>query len=302
MTEDQRLARLTPPAGRIDVVIDTDTYNEIDDQFAIVHALLSPEKLNVQAIYAAPFFTDFNQRSTSAGDGMEKSHEEILRLLDLMDISAEGLVYRGSSAFLPSEEEAVESDAARDLIRRAQASTGPLYVVALAALTNIASALLLEPGIRDKVVVVWLGGHAFHWPHTREFNLLQERAATRVVLSSGVPLVLIPCMGVTSHLHTTVPELERYAEPTHPVGRFLTQRFKEYETDHLGWSKEVWDLAPVAYLLDESWVPTEHASTPELEDDLTWRLTQGRHTLRVATFVDRNAIFRDLFTKLATPN
>ncbi len=299
MTEDTRLARMTPPAERIDVVIDTDTYNEIDDQFAIVHALLSPEKLNVQAIHAAPFFTDFNPRSTSANDGMEKSHEEILRLLELMDVSAEGLVYRGSSAFLPSEDEAVESDAARDLIRRAQASTGPLYVVALAALTNIASALLLDPGIRDKIVVVWLGGHAFHWPHTREFNLLQERAATRVVLRSEVPLVLIPCMGVTSHLHTTVPELERYVESAHPVGRFLTQRFKEYKADHLGWSKEVWDLAPVAYLLDASWVPTKHASTPELTDDLTWRLTEGRHTLRVATFVDRNAIFKDLFTKLA---
>ncbi len=299
MTEDQRLTRLTPPAGRVDAVIDTDTYNEIDDQFAIVHALLSPEKLNVQAIYAAPFFTDFNHRSTSAGDGMEKSHEEIMRLLDLMGVSAEGLVYRGSSAFLPSEQEAVESDAARDLIQRAQASTRPLYVVALAALTNIASALLLEPSIRDKLVVVWLGGHAFHWPHTREFNLLQERAATRVVLRSGVPLVLIPCMGVTSHLHTTVPELERYAESTHPVGHFLTQRFKEYEADHLGWSKEIWDLAPVAYLLNESWVPTEYTSTPELEDDLTWRLTRDRHTMRVATFVNRNAIFRDLFTKLA---
>ena len=37
------------------MVLDTDTYNEIDDQFAVVHALLSPEHLNVEALYAAPF-------------------------------------------------------------------------------------------------------------------------------------------------------------------------------------------------------------------------------------------------------
>jgi hypothetical protein len=51
-----RLEKLQPPDGKIRMVIDTDTYNEIDDQFAVVHALLSPERLSVEGIYAAPFF------------------------------------------------------------------------------------------------------------------------------------------------------------------------------------------------------------------------------------------------------
>ena len=55
------------------MVLDTDTYNEIDDQFALVYALLCPEKLNVEAVYAALFTND---RSTGPGDGMEKSYEE----------------------------------------------------------------------------------------------------------------------------------------------------------------------------------------------------------------------------------
>ena len=45
------------------MVLDTDTYNEIDDQFALVYALLCPEKLNVEAVYAALFTND---RSTGA--------------------------------------------------------------------------------------------------------------------------------------------------------------------------------------------------------------------------------------------
>ncbi len=40
--ETTRLERLLPPTGRVRMVLDTDTYNEIDDQFALVHALLSP--------------------------------------------------------------------------------------------------------------------------------------------------------------------------------------------------------------------------------------------------------------------
>lgn len=295
MTEAQRLERLKPPTGRVNAVIDTDTFNEIDDQFAIVHALLSPEKFNVQAIHAAPFL---NHRSSSAGDGMEKSYDEILRILERMDVSSEDFVYRGSSSFLASETEAVESDAAHDLIRRAKESTEPLYVIALAALSNIASALLLEPSIIKKIVVVWLGGNAPYWSHNNEFNLKQERAATRVVFESGVPLVQIPCMGVTSHLRTTVPELERYIPKDNEVGQFLLERFKDYNDNHLGWSKEIWDLAPGAFLLDESWVPSIITQTPTLADDLMYTKSNKDHDMRLATFINRDAIFRDLFMKL----
>ncbi|HOT93523.1 MAG TPA: nucleoside hydrolase, partial [Anaerolineae bacterium] len=78
LSEAERIIRLEPPTGKVQMVLDTDTYNEVDDQFAVVQALLSPEKLDVLALYAAPFFND---RSTGPADGMEKSYQEILRLL-----------------------------------------------------------------------------------------------------------------------------------------------------------------------------------------------------------------------------
>ena len=55
LSESERLRMLEPPGSRVRMVLDTDTYNEIDDQFAVVYALLSTEKLDVEAIYAAPF-------------------------------------------------------------------------------------------------------------------------------------------------------------------------------------------------------------------------------------------------------
>ncbi|MEI9999839.1 MAG: hypothetical protein WDO13_12120 [Verrucomicrobiota bacterium] len=83
--------------------------------------------------------------------------------------------------------------------------------------TNVASALLLEPRIAENIVVVWLGGNAPYWPHTREFNLEQDIHASRVLLDSGVPLVFLPCYPVTSHLITTVAELETATCPPQPA-------------------------------------------------------------------------------------
>ena len=94
---------------------------------------------------------------------MEKSYEEILRLLDRLKISPDNFVFKGSTRFLESIQTPCPSNAVSDLIERAlKPSDKPLYVVAIGAITNIASAILIEPKIIDKIVVVWLGGHALH--------------------------------------------------------------------------------------------------------------------------------------------
>ena len=80
MKQEQLIKMLTPPKGVVDMVLDTDAYNEIDDQFATAYAIKSPDKVNLKALYAAPFF---NAHSSSPADGMEKSYQEILHLLRL---------------------------------------------------------------------------------------------------------------------------------------------------------------------------------------------------------------------------
>lgn len=292
-----RLARLQPPTGKVRMVLDTDTYNEVDDQFALVHALLSPERISVEAIYAAPYF---NNRSTGPADGMEKSYEEIHRLLEKLNWPARDFVYRGSTAYLDHSLQPQESAAARDLIARAMASPAddPLYVVAIGAITNVASAVLLEPKIIEKIVVVWLGGHALHWPNTREFNLKQDVLAARLLLDCGVPFVLIPCMGVVSHLHTTIPELETYVAGRGAIGDYLVDIVKGYHDDHRGWSKVIWDISTIAYLLNEQWTPSHLVHSPVLTDQVTWSVDHSRHLIRYVHYIERDPIFRDLFTKL----
>ena len=312
ISNSTRLERLQPPDGKVRMVIDTDTYNEIDDQFAVVHALLSPEKLAVEGIYAAPFF---NHRSTGPGDGMEMSYDEILRLLDKLELPSKNLAYRGSSGFLADYEHPIASEAVNDLIERAMSSDEVLYVAAIGALTNIASAILSEPNIIEKITIVWLGGNALHWPHTNEFNLSGDVLASRLVLDCGVPLVLIPCAGVTTHLRSTVPEIERYVQGQGAIGDYLAETFKAYNDDHFGWSKVLWDIVATAYLVNPDWMPSNIISSPMIAQrpaidepgqdaypkeiqQLTWSFDHSRHPIRCAYYVDRDPIFRDLFTKL----
>ena len=204
LSETQRIKMMECPDHPVDIVIDSDAYNEIDDQYAISYALHVPEKINVKAIYAAPFF---NERSSGPADGMEKSFQEILKLLQLSEMEVP--VFRGSEEYLHDEKTPIFSTAASDLAKRAMnySSENPLYVIAIAAITNIASALLMQPSIADRIVIVWLGGNSLEFPDNREFNCMQDVTAARVVFQSGAPLIILPCMGVVSAFTISGPEL-----------------------------------------------------------------------------------------------
>ncbi len=296
LTDAKRLALLEPPTGQVSIVIDTDTYNEIDDQFALAYALLSPDRMLVEAIYAAPFH---NKRSDSPGDGMERSYDEIVRVLAQLGMPDAAPIYRGSTSWLPARDKPVHSAAAQDLIARAHAErSGPLYVVAIGAVTNVASALLIDPSIAEKIVIVWLAGHPTSWPHSWEFNIMQDHHSSRVVLDSGAPLVLVPCINVTEHLRTTEAELDRYLRGRGAIGDYLCEIFAGYHTDRYAWSKEIWDMGPVAWLINPAWLQTVVTHSPILSNEMVWGIDPRRHLILEAITVNRDAIFGDFFRKV----
>lgn len=295
-------ARLEPPAGKVDAVVDSDTYNEIDDQFAVSYALLSPEKMAIHAVYAAPFHND---RSQSAGDGMEKSYEEILRILGRLGTKPEGFAFRGSQNFMTGAGEPVESPAARDLITKAMARRhGPLYVLTIGAPTNVSSAILMEPRIREHIVVVWLGGQPLDLGTAREFNLQQDIHASRVLFDSGVPLVVVPTRNVSEHLRTSVPEIKHHLAGKSPIASYLASEYEKFTNERrpaAGYplTRVIWDISTVAWLVDAKWIPSKIVPSPYLEDDFTYRQDPGRHPIRYATHANRDRVFNDLFRKLA---
>ena len=300
LSDDQLLKKLTIPAAgtkKLDMVLDTDTYNEVDDQFAVCYSLCSPERLNVEAIYAAPFF---NERSTGPEQGMELSYDEIVRLTGKLGYKPEGFVYKGSRGYLPDMETPQDSPAARDLVRRGMAHTedDPLYVVSIAAITNVASALIMEPELVRRIVVVWLGGQPLSHPFAREFNLSQDLYASRTIFDCGVPLVLIPCQGVASHLLTTVQELQTCMGGVNDVCDTLIEILSGYREDHFGWAKEIWDISTIGMLNNPDWIPSQIEPSPILTEQHTYSRDFRRHPIRVAYYLHRNPIFQDMFKKL----
>lgn len=291
------ISRLEPASdGVLQVILDTDTYNEIDDQFAVVYALLAKERLKVNAIYAAPFL---NTRSESAGDGMEKSHEEILRLLSRMDIDPEGFVFKGSDRFMiDNDGQPVPSEATQHLINHVKNTEGLTYVVTLGAPTNVSSAIMLAPEIKDKIVVVWLGGKAHYWSTATEFNLMQDLKASQVLFDSGVPLVQIPTNPVTSHLMTSLPEIEKYLKDQGAIGHYLYEIYEDYYSDHYAKSKVIWDISAVAYLLNDKWFNTTLVQSPILTSEMTYSIDRSRHFIRVVNNLHRDPIFGDMFKRI----
>lgn len=302
LAQDGLEQKLALPAGKVNAVLDTDTYNEIDDQFAVAYALRSPTRMTVEAIYAAPYLND---RSKSAGDGMKKSYDEILRILSRLNVDHKNYAFTGSQTFLSGPQKPVESPAARDLIAKAlKPRTGHLYVLTIGAPTNVSSAILMEPKIKDKIVVVWLGGQPYDWPTANEFNLKQDLHASRILYDSGVPLVNVPTKNVSEHLRTTVNEMDRYLKGKSPIADYLNGEFAAYCKAHspdpsFPYSKVIWDISTIAWIVEPKWVPSRLVPSPMLTDDLKYKQAPGRHLVRVATDANRDRIFDDLFRKLS---
>ena len=287
--------RLREPEEPVSVVLDTDTFNEIDDQFALAYAVLA-KNIDLHAVYAAPFH---NINSSGPEDGMRKSYDEILRILGMLDdlgVPVPETVLEGSRKYLPGADIPVDSPAADDIIRRGMSGDyEPLYVAAIGAPTNVASALLKEPRLRDRIVIVWLGGQPLYWHTAREFNLQQDLHASRILFDSGAPLFQIPCTNAAEHLRTTVWELEHHMKGRNSLGDYLCRIFGEHAEKNGRLSKVIWDIAVIAWFENSSWIPSHFEASPILTESITWSRDPSRHPVRIAHGVDRDAVFRDLF-------
>ena len=278
------------------MILDTDTYNEIDDQFALIYSLFSPEQIRLAGVTAAPFE---NSRSANYADGMEKSFQEICRILEITGKSGEVPAFRGSTTRLPDRNTPVNSEAADFLVEQgkiAAAKGEKLIICAIGALTNVASAILKSPELKEQSVVVWLGGHVLSESNPREFNLLGDLTASQVVFSCGVPLVQIPCLGVASSLEITLAEL-RKSLPQDSIGTYLVEIFADYMHHDENALKVIWDISAIAALLNPAAFDWEVVPAPVLTDDCIWHGTAA-NLIKRATSCRSKVIFEDLFAKI----
>lgn len=303
------MQRLQKPTSAIDVVIDTDTYNQVDDLYALAYLILSDEKLKLKGIFAAPFYSPPSmgriRQNNSPGEGMHQSYDAIMELLDVMKRDdLKQIVFHGSETNLKNEITPVESDAARELVRLAKEHTTekPLYVIAIAALTDIASAILLDRSIIDKIVVIWLGGHGFDWHSCTDFNASQDIAAARVLFGCGAAVVQLPLNGVVAEFRISRIELEYYLKGKNDLCDYLLECSLELMKNApiYNWSKPLWDVTVVAWLLDPKFMEDRYEHSPVFEYDLHYGTDCGRHFIKYVYHINRDILFEDMFRKFIT--
>ncbi len=296
---------IKPPFDNVDAVLDTDAYNEIDDQFAISYMILSPERINVKAIYAAPFYIPYqetNRTAYSPEEGMEQSYDEINHILDLADMQEmKSIVFKGSRGYLKSDKEPQISPAAKDLAERAMGYTkvNPLYVICIGCLTNIASAILINPEIADRIVVVTMSGSGADWEEEMEFNLIQDMPASKIVYNCGADVIQLPGMNVATEFRVTKPELEYWLGGKNPLADYLAE-YTAYQADSYAkgkpWSRVLWDVPAVAWLMndDEKFMKVRVKPLPE------FLKTSDSKTDEIGYiyWVNRDNIFEDLVNKV----
>jgi purine nucleosidase len=283
-----------PSGGAVRAVIDTDAANEIDDQFAVAYALLSPERIEVEALYAAPFHND---HSTGPGDGMRQSYEELHRVLACLDPQPELPILEARAAGCPRLTSRLPARQARTWwVGR---WTAPRRCMSSRSCAD--QCRRRDPG-RAGDPGPHRGGLAGRQPQRLASGGRVQREpgphAGRVLLDSGVRLVHVPCRSVTEQLLTTQPEIERYVRGRGAIGEYLAELYDAAFADHLGRSRSLWDLGPVAWLVNPEWVPTVALHSPLLTDQDTWSHDPFRHLILEVRSVERDAIFTDLFRRL----
>ncbi|MBW8786069.1 MAG: nucleoside hydrolase, partial [Novosphingobium sp.] len=152
-----------------------DLSGDIDGLFATVHALLSPSA-EVRGIVgtAAAQPTETAQRSADRA-------EEILRL---MGLSGKIPVHVGADRRLPAAATPVDCAGARAIIAEAMRDSPlPLYVTVGGGLTEVASALMLEPRIAERFTLVWIGGDSHSKFEGVEYNFTLDKKAAQYVFN-----------------------------------------------------------------------------------------------------------------------
>lgn len=278
------------------VIIDTDAKNEADDQFAIVHALLS-ETLDVRGLIAAHFGTERSDTS------MLDSRAEIDLLLEHLGRS-DVRVENGAADPLPDETTAADSPGARLIVEEARKEgEGPLQIAFLGPLTDMAAALLLDPGIAETdTTVIWIGGPGYGERETgdrSEFNLRNDIAAANVVFRSGIRIWQVPR---TAYVMTSVgyAELEEKVRPCGELGAYLVDQLIDWNAT---WHREpiehraLGDSPAIGLMLNPmgGQFRTVPAPTFGAEGGL---LPGTGGTVRVCELYDSRYLLEDMFAKL----
>lgn len=282
------------------LILDTDAYNEIDDQFAIACFYYS-KKVDLLAVCAEHYMHD---RCNSTELGMKRSYNEIVKVLTLCDPHYKTETYLGSTTSIDAHGAAVDSDAQDAIIRIAKESNEIVYVAAIGALTNVASALLKAPEIKEKICVLFVGCRPLAIGCPVEYNVEQDYKAAQAVFDSGVPLIIVPDANVTQKLRSPI-DCVSLLKGANPVCDYLYDiSYNAYCAvgKPCTWARTIWDLGAPAMFETPECATIEFMPRPILTEERGYAFDNSRPEMIMVTDLDRDPIFERAWSVLREGN
>ena len=279
---------------KINVILDTDTYNECDDQFALAYMLKSQDIFNIEAITVAPY--SHKKYNVSVREGLENSYNEILKICKWLNFDTAGKIFKGSEDYICNGYNE-NNDAVNKIIEIALKNE-KTYIMAIGAITNVALAIKKAPEIIEKIEVVWLGGNELNYKDNLEYNFKQDIDAVKIVFESSVELTILPCKDVISKLIIDINTLKDNLEDKSILCNYLIDRFYNDGYHGVQERRVIWDISVIAYLINRDWFTSEELSCPNIKDDTSYELTNDGHKIRIVNHIEVNKVYKDLFSKL----
>lgn len=264
------------------IIVDADTGNEVDDLYALVRILLEPT-VQVTALNAAHWQTSHWTEPRS----MENSHRLNQQLLGEMGMEIKTL--RGAPARMYDwGDRAQHSAAAYEIIRQAKESD-EVTILVLGALTNVASAVFIEPAIASRLNVFWLGTTMDFETKVlkrNDFNPMMDPFALDYLLDSKAQMHIIP-VNVAATMKISLDEMEAKIG-NHFLGKHLQRRWVNH-VDGDRRSRTLWDLALVTVFIHPEFAETKIVTTSR---------DSGNRPITFYKSIDAEAIYQDFYKTL----
>ncbi len=283
------------PGSRTPVVLSTDVGNEIDDQWAITYLLLQP-RFDVLGIMSA------QAPSITAPAG----HTSYRILTDVVEnrlgMRTHPPLIEGGSLPLENARTPRSSPAVDFLIETSRrfSKDNPLTVLMIGAGTDVASAILTDPGIVNRVRIIQMG--FTDEQDGNEFNIANDVHAAQAILDSNVPLVVGPGKVCRGSLSLTFDQAREMLEKRGAIGAWLWEEYQAWYFRYVkplrvnDFSKPwvIWDDITLAYVLG---MTTQHTlPRPRLRDDLTFERVKTDQTIVWITDVDEQRMWTDFLS------
>jgi inosine-uridine nucleoside N-ribohydrolase len=277
------------------VILSTDVGNEIDDQWTISYLLLQP-RVRVLGVMSA------HAPTISAPAG----HTSYRILVDVVEnrlgMRAHPPLIEGADAPLENPTTPRSSPAVKFLIETSRrfSKDNRLTVLMIGAGTDVASAILTDPTIVERVRIIQMGFNDEQGGN--EFNVANDVHAVQAIIDSNVPLVIGPGKVCRASLSLTLDQAREMLATRGAIGAWLWEEYQAWYFRYVkplrvnDFSKPwvIWDNITLAYILG---MTTQHdLPRPRLRDDMTFAQVETRQTVTWITDVDEKRMWADFLS------